>query len=290
MYCEHYGLQLMPFENSPDPRFLYTAEDHREALAGIEYTVRMRKGVVLVSGEIGAGKTIITHVLKERLEGKARTILVRQGHTSAVQFLRHVCMAMKLRVRPNADRGEMLNLIERSLIEHQARGVPVVLIIDEAQMMSKGVMHEIRMLSNIETATRKLIQIVLLGQPDLRQKLLERELDPLRQRVALSHHLNALSLDGTREYIQHRLKVAANNKKHKAKFEDDAIAKIFEYTGGVPRLINFLADNCLLVGYVKGKNEIGTAVVEHVTNNMMLEQPVHGATEGDDLERCKAAA
>ena len=154
MYCEHYGIEWMPFENSPDPRFLYTSEDHREALAGIEYTVRMRKGVVLVSGEIGAGKTIITHVLKQRLEGKARTILVRQGHTSAVQFLRHVCMAMKLRVRPNADRGEMLNLIERSLVEHEARGVPVVLIIDEAQMMSKGVMHEIRMLSNIETATR----------------------------------------------------------------------------------------------------------------------------------------
>jgi general secretion pathway protein A len=271
MYRQYYKLSLSPFENTPDPRFLYKSEDHSEAMASVEYTIRMRKGVVLVSGEIGAGKTILTHVLQQRLSDSACTILLRQGHTSANQFLKHVCRAMGLKQAAHgADRSEMLQAIEQCLLEHHAAGRPVVLIIDEAQMMSTAVLHEIRMLSNIETPTEKLVQIVLMGQPDLRTVLAEREMDPLRQRVALSHHLHGMSAVDTDRYIRHRLSVAAAPDEVPDLFTEQAINSIHRFTRGIPRLINFVADNCLLVGYVKNMAKIDEAIVSHVTENMML--------------------
>jgi general secretion pathway protein A len=279
MYREHYGLRLAPFENTPDPRFLYASEDHNEALAGIEYTIRMRKGIVLISGEIGSGKTIITHVLKQRLGNAASTVIVRQGHTSASQFLKHICRAMNLNIRAGADRGEMLDAIEHWLLDQHAKGRPVVLIIDEAQMMSKSVLHEIRMLSNIESTTEKLIQVVLMGQPDLRQALMDPEMDPLRQRVALSHHLNGMTLKDTSQYIRHRLQVAAAPDEPQVWLEGDAIKTLYEFTHGVPRLINFVADNCLLVGYVQGKKTIDADIVNHVTQNMMLHNETSSMNE-----------
>jgi general secretion pathway protein A len=275
MYQEHYGLRLLPFENNPDPRFLYASEDHKEALAGIEYTIRMRKGIVLVTGEIGSGKTIITQVLRQRLGDSAFTVIVRQGHTSPGQFVRHVCRAMGINVRPNADRGEMLDRIEAKLLEYHSRSKPVVLVVDETQMMSAAVLHEIRMLSNIETATDKLIQIILLGQPDLRAILMDSDMDPLRQRVALSHHLHGMSVEDTSKYLAHRMQVAASPGEPHCRFDDDAVRAIHHFTSGVPRTINFVSDNCLLVGYVQGKHEIDLDIVRHVTQHMMLHS--HGA-------------
>jgi general secretion pathway protein A len=270
MYLEHFGLKTPPFENTPDPRFLYASEDHTEALAGIEYTVRMRKGIVLVSGEIGSGKTIITHVLYQRLGRVATCFLIRQGHTNPEQFLRDVCRAMKLSVDDDADRGEILQIMEEYLVEQSRFDKPVVLIIDEAQMMSRAVLHEVRMLSNIETPRQKLMQIVLLGQPDLRHVLRDPEMDPLRQRVALSHHLNGMSAEHTGRYIAHRLKVAADSDVVAGIFDEPAIEAIYEFTEGIPRMINYVADNCLLVGFVKGAKQIDESIVRHVTQNMML--------------------
>ena len=284
MYLEHYGLKVAPFENTPDPRFLYASEDHTEALAGIEYTVRMRKGIVLVSGEIGSGKTIITHVLRQRLGRVATCFLIRQGHTSPEQFLKDVCRAMKLALPADADRGEVLQIIEEFLVEQAHLDKPVVLIVDEAQMMSRSVLHEVRMLSNIETPRQKLIQIVLLGQPDLRTVLRDPEMDPIRQRVALSHHLNGMSVDDTAKYLAHRLTVAADAETAAGIFEADAVDAIYEFTEGIPRMINYVADNCLLVGFVKGVKTIDAAIVRHVTRNMMLHNG-GGCMEFVDCER-----
>ncbi len=270
MYLEHYNLKAAPFENTPDPRFLYASDDHTEALAGIEYTVRMRKGIVLVSGEIGSGKTIITHVLRQRLGRTATCFLIRQGHTNPEQFLRDVCREMKVTVREDADRGQILREIEHFLVEQSRYDKPVVLIIDEAQIMSRAVLHEVRMLSNIETPKQKLMQIVLMGQPDLRHVLRDPEMDPIRQRVALSHHLNGMNVEQTGKYIQHRITVACDGDEAPEVFEQDAIEAIYEFTEGIPRMINYVADNCLLVGYVKGAKTVDAAIVRHVTQNMML--------------------
>ncbi len=280
MYLEHYQLKASPFENTPDPRFLYASEDHTEALAGAEYTVRMRKGIVLISGEIGSGKTIITHVLRQRLARVATCFLIRQGHTSPVQFLKNVCRAMKRAVPPDADRGEILQIIEALLIEQARLEKPVVLIIDEAQIMSRPVLHEVRMLGNIETPRQKLIQIVLLGQPDLRSVLRDPEMDPLRQRIALSHHLNGMSAEDTGKYIRHRLAVAAEADEAPDIFDGQAIEAIYAFAEGIPRMINYVADNCLLVGYVKGVKRIDAAIVRHVTRNMMLHNPAAGLDGG----------
>ncbi len=275
MYRKHYQLDLLPFENTPDPRFLYISEDHKEALAGMEYTIRMRKGLVMVSGEIGSGKTIMTHVLRKRIGDTAHCILLRQGHTNPVEFLMYICRSLRINIRANADRGEMLELVEDALMRHHAAGKPVVLVFDEAQMMSKDVLHEIRMLSNIETPTSKLIQMVLMGQPELRSVLQEPDMAPLRQRIALSHHLKGMSLQDTGNYIQHRLKIAAKGEGDtKVRFMQLAVNAIYGFTGGIPRLTNFVADNCLLVGYVKSLHTIDAAIVRHVTESMMIDNTV----------------
>ncbi len=276
MYRKHYHLKLLPFENTPDARFLYTSEDHKEALAGIEYTIRMRKGLVMVSGEIGAGKTIITHVLKKRIGDAAHCILLRQGHTDPIEFLRYVCRSLQINVRPNADRGEMLELVEDVLVRYHSIGKPVVLIFDEAQMLSKPVLHEIRMISNIETETSKLIQMVLMGQPELQGVLQEPEMAPLRQRIALSHHLRGMSLQDTGKYIAHRLKVASGGRNSEIEFMQPAVHAIHQFTRGIPRLVNFVADNCLLVGYVKSVSIIDAGIVRHVTESMMIDNTVVG--------------
>ena len=269
MYRDYFGLKLSPFESTPDPRFFYDSEDHREALASTEYTVRMRKGLVLITGEIGSGKTTVSHALQQRVADSARVAVVRQGLTTGKQLLKQVCRAMGLSVSKDADRSDMADRIETTLLECHDIGQPVVLVIDEAQMHSTAVLHEIRMLSNLETPQAKLVQIVLIGQPELKTRIQTPEMAPLRQRIVLAHHLRPMTRENTGKYIEHRLGVAVAPGSADVQLTPEAMERIFEFTGGVPRLINSVADNCLLVAYVRTLRVIDPDIVDAVTENLV---------------------
>ncbi len=269
MYLDYYRLKLAPFDNSPNPHFFYASEGHREALASVEYTIRMRKGIVLITGDIGSGKTTISTTMQHRLREVACTYVVRHGLASSRELLAQLCRTMQLNVPPKADRGLMLDAIESQLMVHHRAGRPVVLIVDEAQSLSLQVLDEIRMLSNLETPSQKLLQIILIGQPELRNIIQSPPMAALRQRIVLSHHLNPLSLEDVALYINHRLAIAAAGSEPEAAFDDRAILAIHQATGGVPRLINTVCDNSLLVGFVRSRKLIDAEIVAAVTEHMM---------------------
>ncbi len=264
MYLDFYNLKLAPFENSPDARFLFAAEHHRDALANVVYALRARKGMVLITGGIGTGKTTICHALEQRGRDVATMIIVRNAPENSNQLLRQVIAGLGQPMSPAADRLELFNAIEARLAEEHRAGRAVMLLIDEAQQLTTAVFDEIRLLSNIETSTAKLIQIVLMGQSELREMLHDPRLEALRQRLVLAPHLRPLTAAELRHYITHRLHVAAAGRVHKARFTDGALEEIYHASGGVPRMINVIVDNALLVGFARSTTTIDGSIVATV--------------------------
>src|SRR4051794_24789403 len=240
MYLQHYNLQQLPFRNTPDPRFFYETPRHNEALANLIYAVEQRRGFVLLSGEIGSGKTLVTHLLLNHLEDHAQIALIRNTHLNSSQLIRLICDEFNVEVPNHSDKAAMLLALNQFLIQQLAEDRLVVVIIDEAQNLSDKVLEELRMLSNLETSADKLLQIVLVGQPQLRDKVSQPHLEQLRQRIALSYHLEPLTLEEITSYIDHRLKVAAAEGGQKAFFMPEAVAKIARFSRGTPRIINGL--------------------------------------------------
>jgi general secretion pathway protein A len=267
MYLEHFNLQQFPFRNTPDPRFFLETPHHEEALANLVYAVTQRRGFVLLSGEIGSGKTLVTHLLLQHLEDQAQIALIRNTHLNSVQLIRLICDEFSVRVHEHADKAAMLLALNQFLIQQLSEDRLVVVIIDEAQNLSDKVMEELRMLSNLETSSDKLLQIVLVGQPELREKVSQPHLEQLRQRIALSYHLEPLNLEQVTRYIEHRLKVAGPE--HKASFSPEAVARIVRFSRGTPRIINGLCDNALLYAFTSGKHAIDEAIIERVLKQSM---------------------
>ncbi len=267
MYLSHYNFQHLPFRNTPDPRFFYETPRHNEALANLIYAVEQRRGFVLLSGEIGSGKTLVTHLLLRHLEDHAQIALVRNTHLNSTQLIRLICDEFSIRVAEDADKATMLLSINQFLIHQLAEDRLVVVIIDEAQNLSDKVLEELRMLSNLETSSDKLLQIVLVGQPELREKVSQPHLEQLRQRIALSYHLEPLTLDEITAYIQHRMKIAGAE--HKAEFTTDAVAKVARFSRGTPRIINGLCDNALLYGFTAKTHVIDEALIDKVLKHSM---------------------
>ena len=272
MYLDFHQLNLSPFENTPDPRFFFGGEDHREALANIVYALRTGKGLVMITGEIGSGKTTLCHTLLQRAGDAGQIIVIRQAPASPKQLIRHIAKSLGLRPKPLADRTEMFDAVEAELRRRHEMNKTVMLVIDEAQALKPPVFDEIRLLSNIETTTAKLVQIVLLGQNELREMIREPRLEALRQRLVLAHHLKPLSHFDTTRYLNHRLKIASKDSSPVITFDTAAIARIQEITGGIPRLINVTADNCLLVAYVRHQNRITTEIVDAVKQNLVMSE------------------
>ncbi len=267
MYLAHYNFTQLPFRNTPDPRFFYETPRHNEALANLIYAVEQRRGFVLLSGEIGSGKTLVTHLLLQHLEDHAQIALVRNTHLNSSQLIRLICDEFSIQVPPHADKATMLLSINQFLIQQLAEDRLVVVIIDEAQNLSDKVLEELRMLSNLETSSDKLLQIVLVGQPELREKVSQPHLEQLRQRIALSYHLEPLTLDEITAYISHRLKIAGAE--HKAQFTLDAVAKVARFSRGTPRIINGLCDNALLYGFTAKTHVIDEALIDKVLKHSM---------------------
>lgn len=248
MYDQYYGFREPPFNITPDPRFLFFSDRHREAFNHVLFGIRERKGFIQITGEVGAGKTTLCRAVLEELGPDYVTALILNPWMNGSQLLRAVLRELDL--NPPLDRVECLEMLNEFLLGQLAGGRDVVLFIDEAQDLEQELLEQIRLLSNLETDQRKLLQIVLIGQPELRDKLNDPALRQLRQRITVRYHLTPLSLEEVERYIQHRLRVVGAN--GRPAFTSWAIRSIHRYSGGVPRLVNAVCDKALLAGYVDG--------------------------------------
>ena len=253
MYLELFKLHELPFRLSPDPQFLYLSKQHARAKAYMESTVWFTDGFVVITGEIGAGKTTLIETFLRELQSDAIVAQINQTQLSPTAFLQSVLVQFGFSPF-NMKKPEVLSTLNQFLMEQFSNGRKVLLIIDEAQNLTNRVLEEIRMLSGVETTKEKVLRIILAGQPELNDKLNSPELVQLTQRVRLRFHLTALSKAETNAYIDHRLEVAGSQGRRI--FAEDTYATIYKYTGGVPRLINTLCDTCLMASFGKDKDTV----------------------------------
>ena len=258
MYTAFYGLREKPFALSPDPRFLYLAGSHREALAHLLYGIEQGEGFIAVTGEVGTGKTTLCRTLLERLEGELELAFLFNPSRTALELLQSICAEFGLPAEGLARRSLMAQL-NAFLVEQKRIGRRVLLIIDEAQTLSETTLEQVRLLSNLETSREKLIQILLLGQPELDRKLDARGLRQLRQRISVRWKLEPLGSQETHAYVRHRLAVAAGEPRDL--FSEAALREVHRRTGGIPRLVNQLCDRALLAGYASRSAKIGPRLV-----------------------------
>jgi len=258
MYTAFYGLREKPFALSPDPRFLYLAGSHREALAHLLYGIEEGEGFISVTGEVGTGKTTLCRTLLERLDGDTEVAFLFNPSRTALELLQSICAEFGL-LAEGLTRRSLMTQLDAFLVEQKRLGRRVLLIIDEAQTLSENTLEQVRLLSNLETSREKLIQILLLGQPELDRKLAGRGLRQLRQRISVRWKLEPLSPQETRAYVRHRLAVAAGEPKDL--FSEAALREIHRRTGGVPRLVNQLCDRALLAGYAARTAQIRPALI-----------------------------
>jgi general secretion pathway protein A len=259
MYLELFNLHELPFRLSPDPQFLYLSKQHARAKAYMESTIWFTDGFVVITGEIGAGKTTLIETFLRELQSDVVVAQINQTQLSPTAFLQTVLVQFGF--SPFAmKKPEVLATLNQFLMEQHGSGRKVLLIVDEAQNLSNRVLEEIRMLSGVETTKEKALRIILAGQPELNDKLNSQELIQLTQRVRLRFHLTALSKPETSAYIDHRLEVAGSQGRRI--FAEDTYPTIYKYTGGVPRLINTLCDTCLMAAYGKDHNAVTTAELD----------------------------
>jgi general secretion pathway protein A len=258
VYLEYYGLKEPPFDLTPNPRFLFFSAKHREAFNHLLYGIRERKGFVQLTGEVGAGKTTICRAMLEQLGERFATALILNPVLDADQLMKAIAMEFGLQVK-GLDRLETVAALNEFLLKLVEQGRDAVLIIDEAQDLTSELLEQVRLLSNLETDERKLLQIVLMGQPELRDRLNDYSLRQLRQRIMVRYHLRPLRHTEISQYVQHRLQVSGGN--GAPYFTAPALWRIFNYSQGIPRLVNALCDKCLLAGFVQQRERIDFAMV-----------------------------
>jgi len=258
VYLEHYGLREPPFAITPNPRFLFYSAKHREAVNHLLYGIRERKGFVQLTGEVGAGKTTVCRAMLEQLNDQFATALILNPVMSPGELMKAVAVEFGLVVN-GFDRLETLAMLNEFLLRRATGGKDTVLIIDEGQDLTDELLEQVRLLSNLETDDRKLLQIVLMGQPELRDRLNAHHLRQLRQRITVRYHLNTLDRGELSPYIQHRLMVSGA--RLMPRFTAPALWRIHRYSSGAPRLVNAVCDKALLAAYVHQTNEINFGLV-----------------------------
>ena len=276
MYLEHYGLAEAPFSITPDPRFVFLGERHRDALAHLLFGIGQGGGggFVQLTGEVGTGKTTLSRLLLEQLPADTRVALLLNPRQSPVELLRTVCEELGIAV-PAADRDSskaLVDALNAYLLRAHADGLRVVLLIDEAQDLSVDALEQVRLLTNLETDRQKLLQVVLLGQPELRDLLARQDLRQLAQRITARFHLTPLEAAETGDYLRHRYRVAGGTR---FPFAPRAVRRIHAHAGGVPRLVNVIAERALLAGYAHDLATIDARTVDRAAREVLPAASAH---------------
>jgi general secretion pathway protein A len=263
MYNQFYGFSDKPFSATPDSKFFFPSAKHLEALNSMRYAIEGRKGFVVITGEIGAGKTTVCRTVLNLLDNKTKVGLITNTHLTPQELMETILDEFEVEYKEGS-KQKLLSQFNDFLIRQLADDMNVVLIIDEAQNLSSRVMEEVRMLSNLETEREKLIQIILLGQPELKKKLQDENLVQFKQRISIYFHLSPLTQQETQEYIKHRLSLAFEKDREEEIFTPEAVKAIYEYSKGIPRLINLTCDSALLSGYVQNTKKITGSIINEV--------------------------
>lgn len=274
MYKQFYGLKRNPFEISPDPKFYYATPLHNEALASLIYGVQQRKGFVVTTGEVGTGKSLLVRCLLQWLtKNQISFSNIFNTRLSAIEFLQYFLADLGLPLGNN--KAELLIHLNQYLIGQYRRGSTTVLVVDEGQLLTWEVLEEIRLLTNLETVQQKLLQIILVGQPELEQKLDSPALRQLKQRITFRCRLKPLSEQETRAYISHRLKIAGANSHAGRVFSEPTLAAIAQHARGIPRLINTICENALIEGYARQVHAITPEMIHQIAADSRLETTQH---------------
>jgi len=269
MYFKFFGFKEAPFNMTPNSRFFFESTKHTEALSTLIYAIEERKGFVVITGNIGSGKTTVCRTLLNKLNSMTQTALITNTHMSGKDMLANILEDLEVECGPGS-KSKMLSRLNQYLIEQLRNDQNVVVIIDEAQNLTPSVLEEVRMLSNLETENEKLIQIILLGQPELKKKLSLPKLEQLRQRIAVFYHLVPLTEEETKKYILYRLKIASgSNRKY---FTSEALDIIYQFSNGIPRLINSICDSALLNGFIYEKEYIDGPLMQEVVDESPMSQ------------------
>jgi general secretion pathway protein A len=270
MYKEFYGLKEIPFNLTPDPDFLYLSKSHQKAMAYLKYGLETRKGIIQLTGEIGSGKTTLLKSILVKNRNKVKSAFIVNPKATFEQLLRMILHALTvIELEANDSKEVLLSKFHNFLIDQSKQNYPVIVIFDESQNIEMSVLEEIRMLSNLETEKQKLLQIVFVGQPELREIFLLPRFKQLRQRISVACHLTPLSREDTEEYINHRLKIAGAN--GVPIFTQPACNEIYLHSNGIPRLINIACDAALLAGYVEEKKTLDEHIVKEVLSGLVEE-------------------
>lgn len=288
MYKNFYGLKRNPFEITPDPAFLFPTRRHNEALAALYYGVRRHKGFVVMTGEVGTGKTLLVRCLLDLLNrSEVNYAYVYNTRLSTLEFLQYIAGDFHLSAAGKS-KAELLLDLSSFVVKRYQQKLSTVLIVDEAHHLEIAVLEEIRLLTNLETSQQKLLQILLVGQPELDQKLDCYELRQLKQRIAIRSNLGALNAFETQGYIERRLELAGSNGRALLLFPPATVQAIFEMSGGIPRLINTICENALINAYARKASSVPPEIIQEVASDLRLEknsspQPFNNRMENQDL-------
>ena len=266
MYKEFYGLKEKPFSKTPDPRFLYLSAGHRESLARLQYVVEERE-LALLTGDIGCGKTTISRALMDSMGDAYHFCFIFNPRLTGLELLRVIARGLTV-ATPSVGKDELLREITEALYRfHNEKCCPVI-VIDEAQMIpDRDIFDEIRLLTNFQLDDKNLLSVIIMGQPELRRTLAEPIYEPFRQRIAINYHLSPLNLEETLEYLDFRMEVAGGSA---GLFSPDAVQRIYEFSGGVPRKINVIATNALLEGFGRDAAWIDAAIIEEMADELKI--------------------
>ena len=264
MYESFFGLRESPFNVTPDPRFIYLSRHHQEALSALVYGIESRRGFLAITGEIGAGKTTLCRTLLKDIQDRTHTAFIFNPKLSEFELLQTIVEDLGV-VPRGKRRKDYFDALNRFLMQELEKGVNTVVIIDEAQNLSPRALEQVRLLSNLETTREKLLQIILVGQPQLKTLLARPDLAQLYQRITVRYHLPALNREEAERYLAHRLRVAGSEELF---FTAEAIDRIYERSNGIPRIINVLADRALLGAFVRGARIVEAAVVEEAHSDL----------------------
>jgi type II secretory pathway predicted ATPase ExeA len=297
MYKEFFGLRANPFNVNPDPRYLFLTRHTEEALACLTYGIQSRKGFVLLTGEVGTGKTTLINKLLEWLRlQQVATAFIFNSRMNVPQFLDYMMADFGIPC-DSKSKSQILQRLYNWLLDRYRAGETAVLIVDEAQNLTDEVLEEIRMLTNLETFTEKLLQIVLVGQPELEAKLKQPQLRQLRQRLTLRAKTHPLTIEETKAYVQQRLRIAGSDGRQI--FDPEALLAIHKYSAGIPRVVNLLCEHCLVSAFVDQKANITAQIVDAVAGDFDLSDntasgamttapPAQASTNGEKFDLVEA--